>query len=518
MLLAALAFGVIQSTGTLTLDNGHDLVLKIAQANGDIVSMQYRGHELETTEPKHSQIASGLGHADVAVQTQGDTLIVSAQAKDLIQYYILRKGDDTLYMATYAPTLLPVGELRFVTRLDINALPHASREPDSNVGHAIEGQDVFLLPDGHTSSKFYSARRMMEDREHGVFGDGIGVYMVMGNRERSAGGPFFKDIATQHTPVTHELYNYMFSNHTQTGTYRGGLHGPYALAFTQGPAPDPDAVDFSFIEALHLTGYIPPTERGQIEGNTIVPPSDHQPLTVGLQNAQAEYWVPVDAAGHFTLTGVLAGRYTLTLYRNELEAAEQTVDIQAQHSTQINIQLQPLPDHIKWQIGEADGTPAGFRNAKLLAQMHPSDPRMQHWGPLSYTVGTSKLSDFPAVQWKDINSPTRIHFTLSAQDIKPYRLRLFVCLAQYGARPELLVNEQWHAPLPGAPNQPTSRGITRGTYRGNNTRYEFEIPASALHAGDNTLSIAVASGSENQSFLSPAIVYDSIQLVETGHD
>ncbi|WP_286837231.1 rhamnogalacturonan lyase B N-terminal domain-containing protein [Pseudomonas sp. PGPPP1] len=182
--------------------------------------MRYHGNELQTTEPKASQIASGLGCPQLEVHTVGDVIVVIASTVDLIHYYMANKGRAAIYMATYAPTLLPVGELRFVARFYVNKLPKADRGTDSNVGTAIEGKDDFLLPEGRTSSKFYSAEPMINDPLHGVKGPGVAVYMLMGNRELSSGGPFFKDIATQNTPITNELYNFMFSNHTQTEPYQ----------------------------------------------------------------------------------------------------------------------------------------------------------------------------------------------------------------------------------------------------------------------------------------------------------
>ncbi|WWG68391.1 polysaccharide lyase family protein [Pseudomonas poae] len=76
------------------------------------------------------------------------------------------------------------------------------------------------------------------------------------------------------------------------------------------------------------------------------------------------------------------------------------------------------------------------------------------------------------------------------------------------------VNQQWTAPVPQASSQPDSRGITRGTYRGNNTVFDVSVPAAALHAGLNTLEIGVASGKTGQGFLSPGFVFDSVQWVQ----
>ena len=57
-----------------------------------------------------------------------------------------------------------------------------------------------------------------------------------------------------------------------------------------------------------------------------------------------------------------------------------------------------------------------------------------------------------------------------------------------------------------------SRGVTRGTWRGVNATYTFTIPARALKAGTNTLSISVLSGSSGDGFLSPNFIYDALSL------
>ncbi|MCC4597909.1 polysaccharide lyase family protein [Xanthomonas campestris pv. phormiicola] len=506
-------FGFTRSGNRIVVDSGANLVFSVDAGNGDLVSMRYRGNELQSTEGKGSQIASGLGAATVAARSVGDTIVISAKAGDLVQYYMARKGRDAVYMATYAPSLLPIGELRFVTRLAVAKLPNADREPDSNVGVAIESQDVFLLPDGRTSSKFYSARRAIDDAVHGVSGPGVGVYMWMGNRERSSGGPFFKDIATQKTVVTHELYNYMFSNHTQTQAYRGGLHGVYALLFTDGSAPAAALTDLGFVDAtLGLEGFLGNAGRGAVSGK-VAGVAAGQPALVGLSNADAQYWTRAGASGDFQLANVRPGRYRITLYQNELEVAQSALEVYAGGTVQAALQAAPRPGQVKWQIGIPDGTPGGFRNADLLPSAHPSDKRMAPWGPLVYRVGTSAIGDFPAVQWRGVNAPTRIQFVLAANEVRDYRLRLYVPLAQANGRPQLSVNARWNGPAPPAPEQPDSRGITRGTYRGNNTEYDIDIPAAALQAGGNSLQIDVVSGSPDNAYLGPGFVFDSVELV-----
>jgi rhamnogalacturonan endolyase len=507
-------FGFSRSGEAIVVDTGADLLFSVDTRNGDLTSIRYRGNELQTSERKYSQIASGLGAAQVDVKNVGDVIVVSAQAGDLTQYYMAHKGRTAIYMATYAPTLLPVGELRFVARLDVKKFPKAARGNDSNVGQAIEGKDVFRLPDGRTSSKFYSAAPMMDDPLHGVSGPGVAAYMLMGNREHSSGGPFFKDIATQKTAVTHEMYNYMFSNHTQTEAYRGGLHGVYGLLFTDGEAPSGALTDLGFInESLGLKGFLGSAGRGAVSGHSSGVLAA-LPSMVGLSNAQAEYWVRPDANGEFALTGVQPGQYRATLYQNQLEVAQSTVEIKAGETARVALQAKTPWGQVKWQIGQLDGTPTGFQNAKLLPSAHPSDSKMAPWVPTTYTVGTSALSDFPAAQWRGVNTPTRINFELARHEVRNYHLRLYISLAQFGGRPQVTVNQSWHAEVPPPSPQPESRGITRGTFRGNNTVFEINVPGTALHAGSNSLEIGVASGKTGDGFLSPGFVFDSVQWVE----
>ena len=80
----------------------------------------------------------------------------------------------------------------------------------------------------------------------GITGSGIGVYMAYGNRESSAGGPFFRDIEQQGAS-DNQLYNYMFSAHNQTEAQRlNVLYGPYALMISG--TTTPAAPDMSFMD------------------------------------------------------------------------------------------------------------------------------------------------------------------------------------------------------------------------------------------------------------------------------
>ncbi|CAE7162598.1 unnamed protein product [Rhizoctonia solani] len=143
--------------------------------------------------------------------------------------------------------------------------------------------------------------------------------------------------------------------------------------------------------------------------------------------------------------------------------------------------------------------------------MHPSDSRMSAWGPVTYTIGSSSASSFPMAQFKDVNNPTTIVWTATSSQIGARTLRIRTTSSFAGGRPTVTVNS-WSSSNPDAPTKIDSRGVTRGTWRGYNIMYEYSIPSGTLVAGSNTIAITVISGSSGDDFLSPNIVYDSVEL------
>lgn len=83
--------------------------------------------------------------------------------------------------------------------------------------------------------------------------------------------------------------------------------------------------------------------------------------------------------------------------------------------------------------------PTGFRNAENQLRMHPSDSRMSSWGPVTYTVGSSKLTDFPMALFKSVNNPLTIKFTATSAQTGAATLRIGTTLAFAGGRPQAKV-------------------------------------------------------------------------------
>ena len=512
---AATAFGYTSGGGYFTVNTGAGLTFKIRQSDGDMTSLNYNGTELQD-QSSFSQVESGLGSgASVTAYQTGNYIVITESVTDwygsgtLHHYLVAVSGQNNIYMATYVNSA-GAGELRWISRLNASVISTVVTPAEVEGGTAIESTDIYAL-DGQTRSKYYSNRRAMDLTVRGVTGSGIGVYMAYGNRESSAGGPFFRDIEQQGT-TDNQLYNYMWSAHNQTESQRlNVLYGPYALLVSGETTPA--APDMSFMYGFGFEGTVTAAERGYVVGGAYGATSGTA-VTVGWANSTAQYWTSAGSGSSYASPAMKPGTYTMTMYQNELAVASRSVTITTgQTLTGQNLNSSWVtPSAPVFRIGSWTGTPAGFLNSGNLTSMHPSDARMAKWGPVTFTVGSSSDSEFPAYQFKEVNNPTAVKFTLTSSQLAARTVRIGITAAYGGGRPQITVNN-WTSPAPSPTGQPSSRSLTIGTYRGNNTLLTFAVPASAFVAGTNTMTISVISGSAALSeWLSPAISYDCVEM------
>lgn len=507
--LAFAAFGVTTSGTNHIVDTGAGLVFTV-NGSGDIRSIVFGGKELLDLG-KPTGIASGTGATSVTATTTGNTIKLTCTASVLTQYYVVRQGENNIYMATFTTAEPPVGELRFIGRFNQSVINKGNPAADltGNVG-TVEGSDVFKLANGQTRSKFYSAVRFIDDHVHGATGSGVGVFMVISSSgyEATSGGPFFRDIDNQ-AGGDQEIYFYMNSGHSKTEPDRMGLHGPYALCFTSGAAPSA-TLDMSFMGSLGIQGWV--TNRGHVTGTYSGIPAGTQAV-IGWANPTAQYWTYA-TGGTFTSPPMIPGTYTMTLYKNELDVGSTSVTVGTGTTTKNIASTEANPSTI-WQIGTFDGTPAGFMNASLQTFMHPSDVRMRAWTPTTYAVG-SPISDFPMAEFQLVNDPLKISFNLTQSQVVSHRLRIGTTVSFGAGRPQITVNpgtsHQFVGPAPAAPVEPLGRSITRGVYHGFYALYNIDIPASAFVAGTNIIQINILGKGPFGTFLSASLVYDAIAL------
>ncbi|MFP5393628.1 MAG: rhamnogalacturonan lyase B N-terminal domain-containing protein [Gammaproteobacteria bacterium] len=526
------SFGIAEDAEFYTIDTGAGLVFKIrrtdngrsTQSAGDIASMVYKGVQYQD-QSRGTQVNSGFDYlykgisaVDVSAETIGtDFIKVTVQAGNLTHYYLAKKGEPRIYMGTYftsEPDTLNLA--RFIVRVPIDALPNGPAPSDlRGTTGAIESGDIFGLPNGETRSKHYSNMRLKDWQFIGATSATAGMWIVRDNNEGNSGGPFYRSLLNQATATNQELTYIINYGEAQTEAFRFRVLNSYTLVFNDGTAPGP--VDTGWFKDMNLLGYLPDSARGRV-ASSVTGREAGVPYTVGLANAQAQYWADVDPAdGHFVTGAMRPGDYTLKVYRNELEVETRQVTVQAGATLDlapVAISADPSATPALWRIGSWDGSPVELLNGDKVTTMHPQDVRMKSWVVPEYEVNSSlPATGFPAYQWKDVNNNTVIKFNLRKSQIGNYRLRIGTTVAFAGARPKVQVNG-WVSANPPAPSQPKTRTLTVGTYRGNNTLYTFDIPASELVVGQNLVTISAISGTAGTGFLSPGFAYDAVDLIK----
>jgi rhamnogalacturonan endolyase len=532
-LAEASSFGLSSDANFYTVDTGAGLVFKIrrldngvsTQSAGDIASMIYNGVQYQD-QSRGSQVNSGFdylytGVSAVSVNAEAvgtDYIKVTVVAGSLTHYYIVKKGVNNIYMGTYftaEPNTLNLA--RFILRVPIAALPNGPVPSDlRGTTTTVESGDVFGLPNGQTRSKHYSNMRLKDWQYIGATSATAGMWVVRDNNEGNSGGPFYRSLLNQATATNQELTYIVNYGEAQTEALRTNILNSYTLVFNDGSAPAP--VDTSFFGELGLTGYVAPAGRGRVAGVGITGRDAGYEYTVGFANATAQYWAKADAAtGHFDSPGMLPGTYTMKVYKNEYAVDTRSVTVTAGGTVALNtiaIAGDPSAAAPLWRIGDWDGTPAEFINGDKVTTMHPSDVRMASWVPAGYQVGTSNpASGFPAYQWKDVNGTLTITFNLTQSQIANYQLRLGITAAFAGGRPKPQING-WIPANPAASTQPSTRTLTVGTYRGNNTMYTYTVPASELQVGQNVLTLTAISGSSGVTYLSPGYAWDAVDMIK----
>ena len=267
--------------------------------------------------------------------------------------------------------------------------------------------------------------------------------------ETSASGPFMRDINSQTTDGDQELYWYMNSGHVRTEDWRSGLQGPYAMTFSAAGTKPSDNLDMSFFGSLKIDGYVGESGRGSVTGKATGVPDTFETV-VHWYNKDAQYWTKAQG-GNYKSPLMKPGNYTMKMYKGEFVVATDSVTVTAGQTATKDIASKEANPAVIWRIGEFDGQPFELKNGDKITRMHPSDSRMGPWGG-SYTVGTSKASDFPMALWsKQSGAQTAtVTFQLTSAQVKAHVLRVGTTLSFKGGRPSVKIGS-WTGSDPGAP-------------------------------------------------------------------
>ncbi|MEU2062692.1 rhamnogalacturonan lyase B N-terminal domain-containing protein [Streptomyces sp. NPDC013455] len=523
---AAAGFGWRDDGTHYVVDTGANLVFKVGKANGDLTSLVYRGTEYQGYGGKNSHIESGLGASTVTLTQSGSTILVSVAYGTLRHYYAARSGENNIYLWTRKADS-SVSATRYILRVRAGLFPNDQPDSYTYTTSTIEASDVFAKSDGQTRSKHYSRLRVIDYDSIGWTTGSVGLWIVRSNHEKASGGPFYRSLLRHQSADGGGLYEILHYGENQTEAERYGLQGPYVIAFTDGGAPSsalyPGTLTTPWADSLGISGYVPDSGRGRVAGVGIAGRDTAHPYTVGLAGASAQYWAAARASdGYFSVSRVLPGTYTLTVYKGELAVHSTQVTVSAGATTTLNTLTVPASNdpsaaNAVWRIGDWNGTPSGFKNADLMTYAHPSDVRAAPWtGNVVIGSGT-ETSAFPCYLWKDVNSGLLVYFRLTAaQAAAAHTLRIGVTTAYANGRPQVTVNDTWTSAIPSPPTQPSTRSLTVGSYRGNNHTFTYVVPAGAWHTDTsryNVLRIDVVSGSGTTGFLSAGTAIDAIDLL-----
>jgi rhamnogalacturonan endolyase len=524
---AAAGFGWSDDGSNYVVDTGANLVFKVGKTNGDLTSLVYRGIEYQGYGGKNSHVESGLGTSSVTIAQSGPTILISVVYGTLRHYYAARSGENNVYVWTNKADS-SVSATRYIVR--VRAGMFLNDEPDSYTyaPTTIEASDVFQKSDGQTRSKHYSKLRVIDYDYIGWTTGSVGLWVVRSNHEKASGGPFYRSLLRHQSADGGGLYEILHYGENQTESERFGLQGPYVIAFTDGGAPS-SALHHanltpspSWADSLGISGYVPASGRGRVAGVGIAGRNTAYAYTVGLAGSAAQYWAAARASdGYFSLSGVLPGTYTLTVFKGELAVLTTAVTVTAGSTTTLNTITVPTSDDPAnataiWRLGDWNGTPSGFKNADLMTYAHPSDVRAAAWTGNVVIGSGGETAAFPAYLWKDVNSGLIVYFRLTAaQAAAAHTLRIGVTTAYANGRPQIAVNS-WTSSIPSPSAQPGTRSLTVGSYRGNNYTFAYSVPASAWLTDTsqyNVLRIYVVSGSGTTGYLSAGTAVDAIDLL-----
>ncbi|KAK6540148.1 hypothetical protein TWF694_008969 [Orbilia ellipsospora] len=510
---------------TVDTQSSYGFVVIISRSTCDITSLKFYGTQYQYAST-FSQIASGLGTGVSVSYTSspsGDTVVFKCTQNNsdfnLDHYMVFRTGENTIYMGTNVNSEPSIGELRYIFRLTglSSAYPFGDVSNTAG-GTAIEGSDVYLV-NGQTRSKFYSSERFIDDKVYCAMATDSSIHacFVRPNHqatEKSSGGPFFRDIDLNWTGSYHSVTYYMNSGHVPTESYRTGFFGPYVFTMSRSGIPSASSFDVSFFDSLSgLNNYVPVSGRRGYAKGTATGVSSSFPIVVHWYNSGYQFWTYATSAGAFTSPPMPAGSYTVHLYQDEFLAATSSVTISAGSTITANIAAtDPAITQSRttiFKLGDYDGQPTGFLNAANQLRMHPSDTRMSNWKP--GTVSSTSTGSWPMAIFMSVNNGQKITFSLSSALTVASTLRIATTLSFAGGRPQAIVNGYTCA-APAAPVKIDSRGVTRGAYRGYGEVYTCTVPANTLVSGTNTVTINVISGSSGDTYLSPSVIFDAIEL------
>lgn len=414
---------------TATITNG--LFTIKFNSSGTGYSLVYNGHELiGPAKGFYSSINGGTGFSptQLTVVTNTSTMVDIAYSSSWgALHYVVRSGVSGLYSYFVATGIGTVGEFRTLYRVDssifrtgYNGLESSIPFPTlSQIQSATKLQDsTYQLTNGTIYTKYDAATYMNQDALHGVYGGGYGVWMISPSHEYVDGGPMKQDLMVHVDDTSGDavVLNMLASSHfgSQGATIPSGkIYGPWLVYFNNGSISDAQAQaaaqqaqwpynwlsNSSYpLSRATVTGTLRLADGRAAAGATVTlaqPGGD-----VYSQGGGYIFSTQADSSGHFTITQVRPGTYSLYAWANGGSIGDITdqyeqdnISVSGSSTSLGTLTWTPVEySNRLWQIGTANRKADEFKLGNLPRQYGLWN---QVPANLTYTIGSST----PANNW-----------------------------------------------------------------------------------------------------------------------
>ena len=467
-------------------------------------------------------------------------------------HYVFRKGESGFYTYFVVKDAgLPdktIGQFRFALRVDKDIFDYAwtiEREgdmihPDVLANYVEEVQDAtYLLQDGSIYTKYDWCVDKAYDYQHGLMGNGVGVWNIEASHEYINGGPTMQETTLHGTSTTPILLCPFYTTHfggeqvVLRDEYESWskIFGPTFTYLNSGT--NEEIIEDAKLKAAEKRAQWPyqwlvndlyPLDRGSLSGRLEMQGGGEVDSAMVLlcksgpswlleddhwqkQPYDYMFWAEADASGHFNIEKIRPGTYTLYAYTqkgkliDELRKDGMVINV---GSNDAGTLLWDANDKEKtiFQIGTADHKSSEYRLADL--------PRLYgRWKscPLSLTYDTQ--TDTPRDNWyycQRENSYWNIKFTVEdvSSLVDP---SIKVGLAGADARPHL--DFVLNGTTVSVNDLGTDSGIRRSSLSGGKyVLLACDVDKSLLKDGVNILTMRCYGSDQEYK----GVMYDAILL------
>lgn len=528
----------LQVTGMTAIVSNDIYTIKF-NSSGTGYSLVWHSQELiGGAKGFYSSINGGTGFTPTQLQvvtdtpTMADIAYISTWGE---LHYVVRSGVSGLYSYFVATDIGNVGEFRTLYRVDGNIFRNGYNAERSGpfptlaqIQQATKLQDeTFQLADGTVYTKYNWSTYVADDRVHGVYGNGYGVWMISPSHEYFNGGPMKQELMVHVESATGDgvVLNMLSAGHFGTPAVTipsGKIYGPWLVYFNNGSSADAQFQatkeelqwPYRWLSNPHyplartlVTGTLRLADGRPAAGATVVlaqPGGD-----IYSQGADYIFSARTDFAGRFFIFNVRPQAYSLYAYASGGPTGTITDQFEQDNLnvsgffTNLGALTWSPPNNgqLLWQIGTADRKATEFKLGNLPRQYGLFN---QTPANLTYTIGQST----PANDWYYAQTQTgtwTVDFNLQQAFSGTGHLTVALAGETRTAAITVAVNGTSIGTFPSFPND-------AAIYRSANQsgRYHlipFSFPASLLQSGANTVTFQATNVSGGGGAM-----YDTVKL------